>query len=212
MGWSRGLRVRAAAVRDHERHGGSLRWSVRVSATRSVSIYYGAVPSFTSCKGADAQVNTNLIGQPELRYDTSQVGGTFYDPYDNAVALVGAATPVVRASLVLDSGWGGDQRLTLGSATVNDNTFTPAPATAPAPTCNLPAATIRVTKTSGSPSGTVNEAVTIQPGDDNGSFRVVDCKCMYNLATSSLSGPGTYKVEAVIGGVPASAAAVFDLR
>jgi len=35
---------------------------------------------------------------------------------------------------------------------------------------------------------------------------------MYNLATDSLSGPGTYKVEAIINGSPAAGAATFDLR
>jgi hypothetical protein len=35
---------------------------------------------------------------------------------------------------------------------------------------------------------------------------------MYNLDTSSLSGPGTYKVEAIINGPPAAGPAVFDLR
>ncbi len=35
---------------------------------------------------------------------------------------------------------------------------------------------------------------------------------MYNLATSSLSGPGEYRVEAVIGGSPATNPAVFELK
>jgi hypothetical protein len=41
-----------------------------------------------------------------------------------------------------------------------------------------------------------NEPLTVQPQDDNGFFRIVDCKYMYNLATSSLSGAGTYNVFA----------------
>ena len=131
--------------------------------------------------------------------------------YARALALVGS-TPIVRASLVLDSGWAGDQRLTLGSATVNNDTFTPPAATALAPTCDLPPATVKITKTAGAGSGSVNEPVTVQPNDDNGSFRVVDCKYMYNLATSSLSGPGTYEVQAVIAGSPVGGAATFDLR
>jgi hypothetical protein len=193
-------------------HGGSLRWSVRVSPTQSVFIYYGDYPNFTDCSGANSQSGTNMIGLSDLRYDTSQVGGTFYDTYAHAVALVGEM-PIIRASLVLDSGWGGDQRLTLSSATVNSDTFTPAPSSAPAPTCNLPSdATIKITKVDGTPSGDVNEPLTIQPNDSNGVFRVVDCKLMYNLATSSLSGVGTYKVYVVINGVAASTPAVFDLK
>ena len=58
----------------------------------------------------------------------------------------------------------------------------------------------------------MNEPVSIQPSDDDALFRTVDCKYMYNLATSSLDGVGTYKVNAVIGGVPATGPATFDLK
>ncbi len=197
-------------------HGGSLRWQVRTDASHAVFIYYGGAPSFTDCT-TSSQSGTNLIGLSDLRYDTSQyVGGTFYDTYAHTQALIGT-TPIVRASLVLDSGWGGDQRLTLSSATFATagytDTFTPAPSTAPAPTCNLPTdAQILVTKVDGTETGPVNEVLSIQPNDNNGIFRVVDCKLMYNLATSSLSGAGTYHVYAVINGVPVSSPATFDLK
>ena len=49
-----------------------------------------------------------MINLADLRYDTSQVGGTFYDTYANAMTLVGDMA-IIRASLVLDSGWAGDQ-------------------------------------------------------------------------------------------------------
>ena len=193
-------------------HGGSLRWSVRVSATQSVFIYYGGYPNFTDCTtGANNQSGMNMIDMTDLRFDTSQVGGTFYDDYAGALALVGTM-PIVRASLVLDSGWAGNQRLTLTSATVNGNTFTPETASATSPTCDLPSASIKITKTDGAPSGDVNEPISIQPNDNNGLFRVVDCKYMYNLATSSLSGVGTYTVSVVIDGVAATGSASFDLR
>jgi hypothetical protein len=203
-------------------HGGSLRWSVRTSPTQSVFIYYGAVPAFgngglngctpSSMAGVD-QSGVNMIGQSDLRYDTSQYpGGTFYDSYAHAQALVGS-TPVIRASLVLDSGWGGDQRLTLGSATVNNNTFTPPSATTLKSTCALPPADIKVTKESGTPPlGVVNEPVSIQPADTNGHFRIVDCKYMYNLAVSSLSGTGEYNVEVVINDNTVPPGAEFSLK
>jgi hypothetical protein len=35
---------------------------------------------------------------------------------------------------------------------------------------------------------------------------------MYNLATSSLTGSGHYKVEVLIDGAPVSGAAQFDIR
>src|SRR4026208_1160625 len=75
-------------------HGGSLRWSVRVSPTQSVFMYYGDEPNTTDCT-TNSQSGTNMIGLSDLRYDTSQVGGTFYDTYAHAVELVGNM-PIIR--------------------------------------------------------------------------------------------------------------------
>ena len=192
-------------------HTGSLRWQVRLTTGPAIFIYYGASPNFTDCTTA-SQTGANLIGMGDLRYDTSQLpGGTFYDTYAHAIELAGT-TNIVRTSLILESGYAGDQRLTLGSATVNDNTFTPTPASPASPTCSLPTAEIRVTKTSGASSGAVNEPTSTQPADDNSVFRQVDCKYLYNLSMSSLSGAGTYKVEAVIGGNAVASPATFTLR
>jgi hypothetical protein len=205
-------------------HGGSLRWQVTTSAG-PLHIYYGLPPQVgnggvggckpTSFNGED-QSGANQIGRADLQYDTSELsGGTYYDNYAHAVALIGTLQ-ITRLALILDSGWqdapNGDQRLTLTSATVNDNTFTPAPASAQGQTCNLPAATIKITKTGGVASGDVNEPLSIQPSDNNSLFRTVDCKYMYNLATSSLSGVGTYSVYAVIGSNQAVGPATFDLK
>jgi hypothetical protein len=207
-------------------HGGSLRWQVRTDPSHALFIYYGNAPQFgaggtggctASSPGGIDQSGSNLIGLSDLRYDTSQyVAGTQYNTYAGAQAIMGNL-PITKASLVLDSGWGGDQRLTLTSATFRSaaftDTFTPQAAGASSPTCDLPTnATIKIEKTDGVPSGDVNEPVSIQPNDNNGIFRVVDCKLMYNLATSSLSGVGTYTVSAVINGTPASNPAVFDLK
>jgi hypothetical protein len=43
-------------------------------------------------------------------------------------------------------------------------------------------------------------------------FAIVDCKYMYNLATTSLRGVSTYKVSAIINEVTASNPAFFDRR
>ena len=200
-------------------HGGSLRWSVRTSATQSLFIYYGNPPQFgnggvNGCTGANSQTGQDLLDFADLRFDTSQyVGGTFYDTYAHALQLIGANTPIIRASLVLDSGWGGDQVLTLGGATVNTNTFTPLPESGNAPTCNLPPAEIQIEKTVGNPTGIVNEPISVQPPASDDSFRIVDCKYMYNLATSSLSGPGHYSVTVLINGTTlAVGSAEFDIR
>ena len=194
-------------------HGGALRWSVRTSPTQSVFIYYGGYPNFTDCT-TSSQSGVNMINMADLRYDTSQYpGGTFYDTYAHAQALVGSS-PIIRVSLVLDAGWGGDQRLTLTSATVAtgafSDTFTPQE-TPPTSTCPTSQALIGITKVSMSPTGVVNEPETIQPQDNNGVFRIVDCKYMYNLATSSLMGAGTYNVYATIDG-NTFPVATFDLK
>ena len=193
-------------------HGGSLRWSVRISPTQSVFIYYGDYPNFTDCTtGSNHQTGVNMTLLTDARYDTSQVGGTFYDTHAGAVALVGNL-PIVRASLVLDSGWGGDQMINpVQNVSVNGNIFVPAVGGS-TPTCTLPPATIQIFKNSGATSGLVNEPLTIQPADNNSQFRVVGCSYMYNLDTSSLSGAGNYSVQVVINGSPVAGGASFDLR
>ena len=209
-------------------HGGSLRWQVRTSPTEAVFIYYGNPPQFgnggvggctPASLGGVNQSGTNLIGLSDLRYDTSQyLGGTFYDTYAHTQFLIGT-TPILRASLVLDSGWqyapNGDQRLTLTSATFATSAFTdtfiPSTSSPLTAICPTQEATIKVTKVDGTPLGDVNEPLSVQPQDNNGIFRIVDCKYMYNLATSSLSGVGTYTVYATIGSTTFKVA-TFDLK
>lgn len=192
-------------------HGGSLRWQID-TALGNLHVYYGEEPNTTDCTTLN-QSGVNMVSLNDLRFDTSQfAGGTFYDTWAHALAAYGTAS-VSWVALMLDGGWGGDQIVDLTSATVNGNTFTVPTGSSPvAPTCDLPAATIKITKTAGSATGAVNEPLTIQPNDTDGAFRVVDCKYMYNLDVSALSGAGSYKVEAVIGGVVATGPALFDLR
>ena len=197
--------------------GGSLRWEIGVDNSDAIFIYYGGTPNFTDCTTTgNNQSGINLLTVGGLRFDTSQLpGGTFYDTYAHALALAGGQE-VRYAALVIDSGWvnapNGDQRLTPSNVTVNSNTFIPLDVSS-GKICSLPPADIQVTKTSGVGTGPVNEPVSIQPGASDDAFRIVDCKYMYNLATSSLSGPGRYKVEVLINGVTlAQGAAEFDLR
>ena len=104
-------------------HGGSLRWSITISPKHSIFVYYGAAPNFTDCTTAN-QSTQNMVSLTDLRFDTSQVGGTFYDTWAHALTLVGTDT-VADVALVIDSGWGGDQVLTLGTVSVNGNVWTP---------------------------------------------------------------------------------------
>jgi hypothetical protein len=193
-------------------HGGSLRWSI-ATTLGNLFIYYGAEPNTIDCNGFNSQSDQNMIALDDLRYDTSGIsGGSFYDTYTHAMQLVGSL-PVQYVALVLDSGWGGDQVVSLSSATLNDNTWTPSPSDTPTPTCALPPANIKITKTAGSTPGVVNEVAAIQPTDTGSQFRVLSCNYMYNLATSSLSGAGTYTVEVVINNNNTAAGnAMFGLK
>jgi hypothetical protein len=201
---------------DGDCYGGALRWSVRVSPSASVWIYYGNFPYFDECTSLPpdgSQSGLNMLSFTDARFDTSQISpGTQQNTYAGAMALVGDV-PIIRASLVLDGGWGanGDQIVEPSSVTVNDNTFVPEDSVF-VPTCDLPPAKIQVMKLSGTSTGLVNEVTSVQPKDDNEAFRIVDCKYIYNLATSSLPGRGRYSVEAIIGGNPVGGAAFFDLR
>jgi hypothetical protein len=214
--------------------GGSLRWTVRLNdngTNRNLDIHYqpgaGGISQQTCAAGTSG---ANLIASNDTIYVINQFtyagspysfASSYNTTYADVVGNLGAL-PVVGMTLIVDSGWGanGDQVVDLTSATVSvggsspyAETFTPQPSSGLAPTCDLPTdAKISITKTDGSPTGAVNEPISIQPNDTNETFRVVDCKLMYNLATSALSGVGTYSVSAKIGGVLAAGPAVFDLR
>jgi hypothetical protein len=220
------------AFTDGDCAGGSLRWTVRLNdggTNRNLDVHYqpGADGiSSQTCAAGTSGTNMADVTSTDPYVVIQEFTGThpgafdssYNTTYADAVAELGGLH-VVGATLIVDSGWGanGDQVVNLTSATVGTSTyvetFTPQPASTMGPTCNLPTdATIKVTKTDGTPTGDVNEPISIQPNDANGIFRVVDCKLMYNLATSSLSGVGTYTVYAVVNGTPASNPAVFDLR
>jgi hypothetical protein len=214
-------------------HGGSLRWAVTFDINddnstdfengtfndRSIFIYYGGYPNFTECtSGANNQSGVNMIGLSDLRYDTSQLGGTFYDTYAHAMELVsgqGGAEPVpalhvAGVTLALDSGWGGDQRVNLSGAQVNNNSYAPL-AGAPTTTCNLPPASINITKLPGTP---IEQPVTVQRhvGDTFFGTTGNDCTYTYNLDTSTLLGPGDYTVDVIINQQKVPNPAKFRLR
>jgi len=211
--------------------GGSLRWSVTFDINeddgtvpgegdpdprandRSIFIYYGGYPSFTDCTtGANNQSGVNMIGLTDLRYDTSQLGGTFYDTYANALSLAGPQTgevsrpalKIASITLAIDSGWMQDetgaykdQSVTLTRALVNDNVFVPVSGV-PAATCDLPTAFIDVIE---STAGSIENPESVQPRVADTLYRNTnDCTYSYNLATGSLVGPGVYDVYVNIDG------------
>ena len=81
------------------------------------------------------------------------------------------------------------------------------------PTCDLPAATIEVSKISPTSSGTINEEPVQNALVTNGNaFRVIDCKYQYVLSIPSLDGAGRYDVEILIGGTPVATVPNTEVR
>ena len=66
-------------------------------------------------------------------------------------------------------------------------------------TCDLPPATIAVTRTAGGVIGQVNESDYSGNADTGSNFRIDSCQYVYNLNSSAL-GVGTYRVDILIGG------------
>ena len=79
-----------------------------------------------------------------------------------------------------------------------------------AATCQLPPATISLTRTSGGTIGPIDESVYMSAADTGSNFRISGCQYVYNIAASSL-GVGTYRVDISInGGVVGSG--IFGLK
>ena len=69
-----------------------------------------------------------------------------------------------------------------------------------AATCQLPAATISLSRTGGSSAGVVNQSDYLMPSDNGSSFRTDNCQYVYNLGTSAL-GAGQYVAQISIDGI-----------
>ena len=77
-------------------------------------------------------------------------------------------------------------------------------------TCDLPPATIAVTRTAGGVTGQVNESVYSGNADTGSNFRIDSCQYVYNLNAGAL-GAGTYRVDMLINAEIAGSV-VFQLR
>ncbi len=77
-------------------------------------------------------------------------------------------------------------------------------------TCDLPSATIAVTRTAGGVAGQVNESVYSGNADTGSNFRIDSCQYVYNLNSRAL-GAGTYRVDMLIDGQVVGSA-VFALN
>lgn len=78
------------------------------------------------------------------------------------------------------------------------------------PTCQLPPATIAVTRTDGGSLGAVDESLYSAAADEGTDFRIADCQYIYNLSASAL-GAGHYRVTIAIDGTVVGQAE-FSLR
>jgi hypothetical protein len=78
------------------------------------------------------------------------------------------------------------------------------------PTCDLPPATIAVTRTAGGVIGEINESVYSSQADSGSNFRTLECQYHYNLNSSAL-GVGTYRVDILINGQVVGSA-IFQLK
>jgi hypothetical protein len=77
-------------------------------------------------------------------------------------------------------------------------------------TCDLPPATIAVTRTAGGVVGQINESVYSGNADSGSNFRIDSCQYVYNLNSRAL-GVGTYRVDILINGQVVGSA-VFGLN
>ena len=66
-------------------------------------------------------------------------------------------------------------------------------------TCDLPPATITVTRTAGGAIGPIDESLYGGSADTGSNFRIDSCQYAYNLSSGAL-GPGTYRIDISIGG------------
>jgi hypothetical protein len=72
------------------------------NASGNIQIYVGTEPNFT-CASSE-WLNSGDLLENGKTVDTSQLGGTFYDSYSNALANYGSYE-VTGIQAVVDSGW-----------------------------------------------------------------------------------------------------------
>jgi hypothetical protein len=116
--------------------GGSPRFQLNIdkdgdgTVDGNVFVYIGMFPSFTLCDTippGNWQTTGNLVDATDLRYDTSQIGGTFYDSYSGTKARLDTMFPnhkIPGIQLVVDAGWSqlsGNQIIDVDKVIVNEH-------------------------------------------------------------------------------------------
>ena len=75
-----------------------------------------------------------------------------------------------------------------------------------AATCDLPTASLRLSRLGGTTAVVIDEATYLAPADTGSTFRVSDCKYLYNLSVTTLP-PGSYRADILIAGTTVGSAA-----
>ncbi len=111
--------------------GGSPRFQLN-TPSGNIFVYIGPAPNYAGCTPNTWENSGNLVGG-SYTVDTSQLGGTFYDTYSNALATYGSAS-ITGIQLVADGGWavsGGVQTVLADNTQINSDfyDYTPPPVT-----------------------------------------------------------------------------------
>lgn len=107
--------------------GGSPRFQIKVqtptNGVQNIFAYFGVDSAGTPCV-TGTWANTGDFLEVNRLVDTSQLGGTFFDPYANALANYGSY-PVVSIQVVTDSGWVDGQHIVdIDNTLINSTLFT----------------------------------------------------------------------------------------
>ncbi len=119
-------------VTDDDCTNGSPRFQINVdtgSDIKNIFAYLGPQPAYSGCT-PNTWTNSGDLLETGKFVDTSQLGGTFYDPYDTAVVTYGSL-PVVGIQLVTDAGYAsaGEQTILADNVMINSDVYTFEPPT-----------------------------------------------------------------------------------
>jgi hypothetical protein len=186
--------------------GGSLRWMIHTTAG-SIEVPYGEIPNYLTDPG---QSGVNLITLGDNRFNTTALGGPYYNSWTNVLNGWGDLE-VHHFDLIVDGCWtGADQVLDLQSASVNQASklipelvlvsnhsateeSDPVTTSAWVQTNQVPAKIVVEKRASDPTVYDGIEQLSSAQGDSTGQFRQIDGKYMYNLKAETL-GVGNFNV------------------
>ena len=110
--------------------GGTPRFQINVidpntNETKNIQVYLGDYPGYNTC-AVNTWVNSGDLLENGKYVDTSQIGGTFYQSYEDALAAFGSYE-VTGIQLVTDGAWsqiGGEQTVRVDNVMINEATTT----------------------------------------------------------------------------------------